>query len=270
MEKLALLLLAFTVVFQISGQLPVSSGVRQNGLANTTVTLTDVWAVRNNPGAFAFMKASQASLTYQNRFIVSELSTQNLAYGHHMKNGNIGVYLQHTGFNLFRSIQTGATYSLALSPRLGMGISGNYQQTRFGDIYGVKHHFTANLGVMYILNKAISVGASILNINRSKISDFENERLPTVFTIGAQYNISKKVLWLIDVEKEIASAVNIKSALELEAHENFDIRMGINTYPFQSAFGFGIHLDNLSIDMAAIWHSTIGLTPSLGIIYSFK
>lgn len=270
MKKLFLIISFFLSNGHSFAQVNAIVGVRQNGLANTAATLSDLWSVKNNPGAFAFVDTSAVGVLYQNRFLVSEMSTQGVAYGHHFKKSNIGFFIQHTGFNLYRLMQVGGTYSMVLSPRLGMGISANYLQTRFGDIYGVKHHFSADLGVKYKLNDEVSVGASVLNINRSKVSDFENERLPTLFSLGIKYIISEKVLWLIDLDKEISSPLNIKTGLELAAHENFDIRLGINSYPFQSAFGFGIHINQLDIDMAAVWHSKIGLTPSLGIVYDFK
>lgn len=248
-------------------QITTYIGVRQNALGNVVSNLNDVWSCKNNSGAFAFMKKSQASLVYQNRFLVSELSTQSLVYGHCSNFGNVGFFIQHSGFKLYRTMQLGGTYSMSVSPRLGLGINFNYQQTKFGDVYGVKHHFIASLGVQYKLNKDIFLAVNIQNINRSKVSDFQNERLPTTLSIGVLYNISPNVVWVADLEKEIASNLNIKTGLELKAHDNFKIRLGINSYPFQSSFGFGVYFKRLVIDMAAIWHANIGLSPSLGIVY---
>ena len=252
-----------------AAQISPMSGVRQHALGNSGANIHDVWSAKNNPGAFAFMEESQASVTYQNRFLISELMTQGLAYGHHSKKGNFGVFIQHSGFNLFRTIQFGGTYALALSPRLGMGVNFNYQQIRFGDIYGSKHHFSGSLGINYKLTDNFSIGASAQNINRSKVSDFQNERLPTTMVMGVLYHISSKVSWMLDVEKEITSQLNVKTGLEMKAHDYFEVRLGINSYPFQSSFGFGVHFKKIDIDIAAIWHSQIGLTPSLGLVYKF-
>ncbi len=245
------------------------SGTREDALGNSSVNIVSIWSAKNNPGSFSFMAQSEASVVYRNRFLINELSTQSLAFGYHSQKGNLGVFIQHSGFDLFRTMQIGGVYGIELSPKLGMGLAFNYHQTRFGDIYGVRHHFLANLGVQYRLSKTIFIGASAQNINRSKLSDFENERLPTLFTIGILYKVSSKVLWLIDLEKEITSQFNLKSGLELEAHDNFKIRLGVNSYPFQSSFGFGISINKLQIDVAGIWHAHIGLTPSLGLVYTF-
>lgn len=269
MFKPLLIGLLLLISCSLSAQITTQIGARQNALGNASANLNNIWAVKNNPGAFAFMQQSAVSLVYQNRFLVNEMATQSAVYGHHTDKGNVGLYIQHTGFNLFRTMQVGGTYAMALSPRLGLGMTFNYQQTRFGDIYGVKHHFMGNIGVNYKLNNNVSIGATVQNINRSRVSDFQNERLPTAFILGMMYQISDKVLWLIDAEKEITSPLNIKSGLELTAHENFIVRLGVNTYPFQSSFGFGLHIKKLQIDLAAIWHAQIGLTPSMGIVYQF-
>jgi len=261
-----LLFLSSTVECQVQSIV----GVRQNSLGNAGININDVWSAKNNPGSFAFMTGTQASLIYQNRFLVSELASQALAFGHKTQKGNIGFFFNHTGFSLFRTLQLGGTYAIALSPRLGMGVNFNYQQTRFGDIYGVKHHVAAGIGLQYKLNQTVFISGTVQNVNRSKVSNTENERLPTVFSLGMSYEISDKVLWLLDLEKELASRINVKSGIELAAHEYFDVRLGVNSFPFQSSFGFGTHYKQLQVDLAANWHSQLGLAPSFGVLYKFR
>ena len=240
------------------------------GLANTAVTIEDEWSVKNNPGAFSFLEKTTASIQYSNRFLVSELSNQNLCFGYHTNTGNIGVYIQQSGFKLFRQIQVGGTYAMKLSKRFGLGININYHSTQFGDIYGQKSNMSAGIGMKYKLNDDIQFGASVLNINRSKLSDFEDERLPSVFIIGGVYHVTKQISWLLELQKDFNTSVRIKSGLEIKANDIFEIRLGINSYPFQSAFGFGIILKQFRIDMASIWHSKLGLSPTIGLVYQFK
>ena len=261
----------FCIICSIGSNAQTTSflGVRQNALGNAALNIGDIWAVKNNPGAFAFDSLSEFGTIYQNRYILNELSNQGIAIGHHTKSGNFGLFLQHYGFSLYRSMQLGGTYSLTLSPKLGMGISLGYQQTRFGDIYGFKHHILANIGMQFWASPTVAIGASIQNVNRSKLSAFENEKLPTIFALGVFYKASSRVNWYIDLEKEITRQFNLKIGLELKAHDHFYLRFGSNTYPFKSSFGFGLFLKKTQINFAAIWHSQIGLAPSIGITYTF-
>ncbi|MFD1552037.1 hypothetical protein DNU06_00945 [Putridiphycobacter roseus] len=262
-------LLNFNLFF-VAGQVSSQIGARQVGLGNVGATLSDVVAVKNNPGAFGFFEGTAVNLQYANRFLLNELATQNISFGHQTEAGNVGVFIQQSGFQLFRQIQIGGTYAMQLSNRIGMGVNLNYHSTRFGDIYGKTQNVSASVGVNYKLNKKVQFGASVLNINRAKISDFQNERLPTLFILGGQFQLSNQIIWLIDLEKDLSQKLNIKSGLEINANAVFDIRFGINTYPFQSAFGVGINLNKFTIDIASVWHAQIGLTPTIGLTYAFK
>ncbi|MFK8046458.1 MAG: hypothetical protein AB8B72_13260 [Crocinitomicaceae bacterium] len=270
MQKSVFLFVIFFITNTLQCQINSVTGIRQNSLGNTGSNISDLWSVKNNPGSFAFMNGTQASLIYQNRFLISELASQAVAFGHSTDIGNVGFFFNHTGFSLFRTLQLGGTYAIELSPRLGMGVNFNYNQTRFGDIYGVKHHFLAGIGIQYKLKKNVLISGVVQNVNRSKVSDIENERLPTFFNLGISYQISDQVLWLLDLEKELASQINVKSGVELAAHEYLDVRLGVNSFPFQSSFGFGTHFKQLKIDLAANWHSQFGLAPSFGFLYKFE
>src|SRR5690606_15622601 len=78
-------------------------GARSIGLGSTGLTQNDIYAMQNNPGAFGALDQSQIAITYQNRFLIPELSNQSLVAGWHTKSiGNFGLSVQHYGFNLYR------------------------------------------------------------------------------------------------------------------------------------------------------------------------
>ena len=270
MKQVLLFYLSVMSALSVHAQVSNQMGARQAGLGNVGATTNDVVAMKNNPGAFGFFQGTGVNLQYSNRFMLSAVATQNLSVGHQTNSGNVGLFIQQSGFQLFRQVQLGGTYAIQLSDRIGMGVNLNYHSTRFGDIYGKKQNVSAGVGVNYKLNKKVQFGAAVININRAKISDFQDERLPTLFILGGQFLLSDQIIWLIDLEKDLAQKLNIKSGLEIHANEVFDVRFGVNTYPFQSAFGVGIHLNKFTIDLASIWHAQIGLTPTLGLTYDFK
>ena len=74
----------------------------------------------------------------------------------------------------------------------------------------------------------------------------------------------------MEAEKALLHPVNIKSGIEIRPHEILDLRFGVNSFPFQSAFGLGLKLDNFRFDMATTWHSILGISPSAGIKYAFN
>jgi hypothetical protein len=111
---------------------------------------------------------------------------------------------------------------------------------------------------------------NITNLNRAKITDIQDERFPTVFNLGAKYNFSEGTFWSLEVEKDLLNKVNFKSGLEIKAHDIFVVRLGMNSYPFQSSLGVGVKVKDWRLDLATSWHTNLGINPAAGLVYQFK
>lgn len=268
MQKILLLVLVFSPLLAFA-QVPYQIGARANGLANSALVISDVWAVRNNIGAIGELEKTEIGLAYQNKFLLKEFSNQSLAVNYATGKGNFGLYLQQAGFNLYRELTTGVGYGMKLSHNFSVGLSLNYHRISFGDIYGAKNSISASVGLKYNLNKNIQFGANVTNLNRAQVAEVEDERFPTVFGLGMKYIFSEKAFWTVELEKDIMNPINVKSGLELKAHEILVLRLGVNSYPFQTAFGVGVKLKKWRLDVAANWHSSLGVNPSAGLVYQF-
>lgn len=246
-------------------------GARSGALGNASLCLEDVWSVYNNPGAFGFLKKTSLGVAAENRFLLKELSSQSLAFGYHtQKSGNVGIQFQQYGFNLYREMNGALVYGMKLFDNFSAGVSLNYHGIFLAENYGSKHTISAGLGLLYAATKNLRIGMRIQNVNRTRLADFNDERLPTNFSLGFLYQISKKTRWSVEAEKDLIHPINIKSGLEIQAHELFAVRIGANSYPFMTSFGFGLNLKQFSFDAAAQWHTTLGLSPSFGLHYTFN
>ena len=266
-----LLFLGFTLMpLFMFAQVPSQIGARSNGLANSALVLSDVWAVKNNIGAIGELDKTEVGLGYQNKYFLKEFSNQSFVVNYAAKKGSFGMYFQQAGFNLYREISSGIGYGMKLSNNLSAGVSLNLHRISFGDIfYGAKNSMSASVGLKYSLNKNIEFGANVGNLNRAKITDVQDERFPTVFGLGMRYIFSEKAFWTFELEKDIVHPINVKSGLEIKAHDILVLRLGVNTYPFQTAFGAGINFKKWRLDLAANWHSSLGINPSAGLVYQF-
>lgn len=246
-------------------------GARSNGLGNASIGLDDVWSVYNNPGAFGALKETQLGVSYENRFLLKELSIQSLAFGFHTDNsGNIGLHFQQYGFDLYRETNGGLTYGMKLAENFSAGVSINFHGIYLAENYGSRNTFSAAAGLLYALNKNLKIGMRVQNLSRARLAEFADERLPTAFGLGLQYTISPKVFWSLEAEKDLVHPLNLKSGLEIQAHDVLALRLGINSYPFQSSFGLGLTMKRFQLDLATQWHATLGLSPSGGLKYTFN
>lgn len=245
-------------------------GARANALGGAVLGLNDIWSVYNNPGAFGSLEKSAVGVSYENRFLLKEMSTQSLVFGYHTeKAGNFGIHFQQYGFNLYREMQGGISYGMKFYDNFSGGVSINYHRIALGENYGSKNTVSAALGLMYSLNKQLTFGMRVLNINRAKLADFQDERLPTTFSLGVLYSFSEKAFWSVEAEKDLIHPINIRSGIEVRPHEIFAIRLGMNSYPFQANLGFGLKFKGFQLDLASMWHVQLGLSPSAGILYQF-
>lgn len=246
-------------------------GARSAGLGATSITFTDVYSVYNNPGAFGALEKTAVGVNYENRYLLKELSTQALAFGYHTdKNGNFGLHFQQYGFELYREMQVGLSYGLKLFNRFYGGFGLNFHRIHLAENYGNRNTASGSIGVLYKATDNLHFGVRVLNLSRTKLADDQDERLPTTFGMGITYYFSENVLWNIEAEKTIVQPLNIKTGLEIHPHEILYLRLGVNSYPFQSSFGFGLNLDQLQFDLATTWHSTLGMSPSAGLTYRFN
>jgi len=270
MKKLFLISIIW-LSHQAVAQVYPQIGARSNGLANTSLCLNDVWSIYNNPGAFGSLQKTELGFSYENRFLLKQLSSQSLAFGYHTKNsGNFGIHFQQYGFNLYREMNGGFTYGMLLLDNFSAGISMNYHGIFLAENYGSKNTVSAALGILYSLNDNFKIGMRVQNISRTRLADFNDERLPTNFSLGFLYQISKKTFVTLEAEKDLIHPINFKGGLEIKPHEILTLRVGVNSYPFQSAFGLSLKLKNFSFDFAAKWHTTLGMSPSGGLVYTFN
>ena len=264
-------LILFVLLNSLSfAQIAPTIGAEANGLGCTSLSSKDVFSVYNNPGALGQIENTGVGFTYDNRFLLKELSTQSLAAAYKMeKNGAIGLHLQHYGFGLYREMFTGVSYGISLAPNFSLGTSVNFHRIQLGDNYGSTNALSLGLGMFYSVNEELSFGMRVANLTRTRLAEFEDERLPTTFGLGLQYIFSEKVFWNLEAEKNFAHPINIKTGLGFQPHELIALRMGVNSYPFQSTFGLGVTMPKFRFDISAGWHAQLGISPSVGLVFSF-
>lgn len=265
-------LTTISLVFYYSfyAQVGQPAGARSMSLVNASVTLTDVWSFHHNPGALAQLKQTSAGISYENRYMLKELQTQAFAVAHPLKNGVISFGAKNYGYRIYRSARIGAGYSMKLGEKLAAGIQLNYQGLRIEN-YGSKGTVTAEAGLLAKINNQVSLGFSIMNLGRSRLTDFQDERFKTFMRLGIQYKVSSKVLTIFEVEKDVRSVMRAKGAVEYELADQFFMRAGCASASIEIAFGFGYRFKNeLRLDMGSAWLQRLGWSPNVGLSYDFK
>ena len=267
MKKLLLIPFIF-ITISLHAQYLSQTGTRQAAMGNTGVAGYDLWAAFHNQAGQAQIENISGGVYFSNYFGIKELSTKALTFALPvLKTGVFGMNYNYYGFDLFNQSKVGLSYSMKLGKMISAGIQLDYLRTKQGLEYGIANTFTAELGMIASPVKNLQIGAHVFNPTGSKISDFSNEVLPTIFTLGIGYTFSEKVIFNIETEKDLEFEPVFKSGLEYIAFKSLFLRLGITTKPTQYTFGIGYEFHNLNFDISFINHQTLGFTSQFGLSY---
>lgn len=270
MRKICLTAMTLAIHCISSAQGWQPAGARSMSMANSSVALSDEWSYHHNPGATAFLKHTSAGISYENRYLLKELQMQALVVVHPLKTGVLSAGAQSYGYQSYRTTRAGLGYSLRLGEKLAAGVQLNYQGMRI-ERYGSRSTVTAEAGFLAKITPKTAVGFSVMNIGRSRLAEFRDERFATLMRLGMSYQATDKVIVLLEAEKALRVKLRMKGALEYELISHFYMRTGAACNPTEITFGFGYHTSGrLMLDLGSAWRQQLGWSPHFGLNYHLK
>ncbi|HSV87688.1 MAG TPA: hypothetical protein VLH61_03520 [Bacteroidales bacterium] len=267
-----LLVLLFAAILNpvraINGNLPF--GGRAAGMGNAAVAVYDFWALSHNQAGIARQQHAVAGVYFENRYLAKEMSFGAAAFSLPAADGVIGVNVAYFGYSLYNQSKVGLAYARSFGEHLSIGLQLNYLYTFIGEGYGSAGNIAAEMGMIYEILPDLQIGAHIFNPSRARISRYTNERIPTIFRFGAAYNFSERVLLSIETEKDLDREPVFRAGLEYGITDQIFLRAGLGTKPTTNAFGLGVHLRPIRIDLSTSFHHVLGYSPQASIRYEFK
>lgn len=271
MKKLLFPLFVFLFSTATAGDNPVV-GARSLGMAGCGTALTgDLWNAQNNQAGLAFIKKFQAGAFYESRFLVSDLGMKAFAAAMPTKAGVFGLEVTSLGLgNLYSENKVGVAYAKSLGPKFSASVQLDYFNTHIGENYGSSSTVCGEFGLIAMPAKNLTIGFHMFNPTRSKLNGGLDERLPVVMRLGTVYRFSDNVFLSVEAEKDVDYKPVIRGGLEYRPVPNFYLRAGAASNPGIMAFGFGIVMKKLRLDIASTFHSQLGFSPSVGLQYGIE
>jgi hypothetical protein len=254
-------------VFANNGDGPI--GARSASLGHASSTLIDVWSSHNNQGSLGFITKTEVGAFYENRFFIKELTQSGFAAAIPVKKGTFGFCYSALGYKLYRQSQATLSYGMPLSETIALGVGLDYLNTKISDIYGKANAITGSVGLTTKILPQVIISTHIFNPFRAKITNYNQEKIPTIFKFGAQYIYSTKVFIVAEAEKTSAQKINIKAGIEYKPTSLIYLRVGGSSFPSQASFGVGVNYNGLKIDINSSYHTILGISPQIGLSYSF-
>lgn len=245
-------------------------GARSYGLAGSSILFHDFWSAENNPAGLAHVNEWGAGFSYENHFLLREFANKGFATSYPTKNGAFGLSISQFGFNVFNENKIGLSYGQKLGEKLSMGIQVNYLSTQISEGYGNSSSISGNIGIMADITDELRLAAVLINPNQSSLSEYEDERYPSLLKLGLSYSYSEKVIILSEVVKDIDFDADLKVGIEYHAVEMLYLRLGYATNPAFSTFGFGLDLQQFKLDFASGYDARLGFSPQISLSFQPK
>jgi hypothetical protein len=240
---------------------------RSEALGNTGVVFRDVNAVFTNQAGLAGVQHVQIGMSAERKFLLNDLQQFSLAVAIPVKSGTFGFSAQRFGFEDFNESKLGIGFGKRLGEKLDIGIQLNYLQQHILEQPN-QSAFTVEFGLISNLTKKLKLGFHVFNPIPFSTNYFQKE-LPSVYTLGIGWQLSKNVLYLAEADENLNFQTNLKSGIEYKLIEQFIARCGIQTNPQAFSAGIGYHTKSFYFDFSNVFHPVLGSTPKVSLTFLF-
>ncbi|MGE5436705.1 MAG: hypothetical protein ACM3O3_05715 [Syntrophothermus sp.] len=247
-----------------------SPGAKQTSLSYSDVNVNnDVFAIFNNPAALQHLNNQQVGIYYSpSPFGIKELSSAYAAYNHPFSFGNIAVGFMNYGFELYSENKITAAYSFNLNERFSVGAALNLHFVNIKN-YGSDNTFYLNAGGLLNITENIKWGFSIININNASFSEY-NDQIPSVLSTGIGYTPIESLMLTGSLQKDDYRKLTASIGADYKLIEYLALRLSYSNNPSKISGGMGIFYSGLNFDYAFSNHPQLGISHSIGLIYSFN
>ncbi len=268
--KSVLLVFVFSTGFPLismSAGERIPAGGRAGAMGGASVAVSDFWSASNNPAGTAWLKGFSAGISFENRFLMKELSFQQGAIIYAVKPGSFALSVSHFGTSGYQEFHTGISYSRKFGRSFSTGIQLDYLRLGMPEDYGSKNLISCEIGLQFKPTDRLLAGILIANPVPVKVTWNPVEYLPVTFCAGISYRFSENFMAVVEAEKELTRALVIRIGAEYQIAGRFSIRAGLGTNPWIVTFGMGIKIGRLTLDIASGYHQELGFSPGGSLLY---
>jgi hypothetical protein len=266
---LFLVLVAFRAA--TSAQEVFNSGGRFQALAESSTSLAGLWSVYGNQAGLAAVKHIEVAGSFQNRFLVNELSSRAGIFSIPFQENVFAASYCQFGEVPFRQDKIGLAYARRLGGKLRFGLQFN----RYG-LYLAEENksvFTHGLevGIQYAVKPDFILGIHLTNPYQTRIKlSSETYRYESKINVGTFFQLSGDFGWTLDFENRFNNQVVVKSGFEYEIFKRLTIRSGVSGKPYSLAAGFGFRVGKMLFDFATSYNQYLGTSPCVSFQYQIR
>lgn len=239
---------------------------------NASVAYHKYWQPFQNPAALAHAQNYSVTLLYENRYITKELGNSVASLAIPTKYVNVGASFSYFGYASYNEMLASVTLARSFGKVLHIGLEFDYYTLYLSPSERYRGTVTAQVGVQLQVLPNLMIGFNVFNPVFSKIkTDLITKPLPSVFSLGTNYQLHEKVSWLVQLDKEVHSPMRWATGFEYAPFEEFTVRVGAYGFDyFVPTLGVGLAFDGFRFNLQTEYRHPLGLTMMGVLQYRFQ
>jgi len=263
-------LFVFCIICYINTYSQTRIGAPNEAIGNASSTTSNIWSVWHNPAGISTHQQLSVGISYRTIQDLEGFNTASFTAALPLKIGALGLGVSRFGDQLYNE----QLVSLSYGNKFGitdLGIRVAYHQYHF-EGFGNKGLPVISFGGITTITPEFLIGAFIENINQAKLSDFQDERIPTIMQLGVSYRPIESVSLNIDVQKDIERAATVLIGVSYAIIDNLTINTGFNTNPSKQFFGLDFRPNNIKamLSYAIAQQEALGFSHQVSIQYDLR
>ncbi len=242
-------------------------GGRAAALGQSVLTLSDPWALFNNPAGMSGNPSASAVLGATRSFLQPGMDRQCIGFNLPSELGHFGLGASQFGYSAFREQHVRGAYAREFGKQLSLGIDVHYLVLSIPG-YGSRHTLTAGAGAIYHPIEQLRVAARVFNPFRMALSEEPRQELPAFLALALSYHPGEGLLFTLQSEQSLDQGLLIRVGMEYAILPQLSLRAGYSSEPGSFHGGLGFEWQRVSVDLASSFHPFLGVSPSVGISYA--
>ena len=244
----------------------------RNNLSMPSVSLnaystkqSDIFSFVSNQASLARINQSGVGIFTEQRFLLKNNSSNQLAFVLDAKNINLGVQFNYAGFVNFNETSFGFAIGKKMSDKIDVGAQFNFISERAA-LYKRASAINFEIGALFHLTPLLNIGCHLYNPAGLFISSSKDGRIPAAYKFGAGYDASDEFHLNVEIYKEEDKPTIIQTGFQYQFRKNFFARFGYLSNVQQMYFSAGISYIKMTIGIHCSSHPQLGITPGISFL----
>lgn len=244
------------------------SDIRSMGMGDNGVTQSYLY----NPSLLGLMDTKFIHIEYFNRYGVKELGVVNAGFCWPNQWLSVGVNISSFGYDKYRESLLRLSLGKQLSDKWRVGISICYSLLQTELYEKSPQCLSTDVGILFQPVEKLFIGMLIMNYPSVMLTEKDIERKDfTDYSVqmGFQWEVINRVLIVGNMESNTDYSITGSIGIEYQPFDRFCLRAGMKATPLLPSIGVGYRFSRFTIDAVALYHSVLGISMGIGVMYSF-